>query len=185
MKHITAWFFILALALLPLVLAATAQGATPLVDSLEQAQALVASQSEQAVDAHDLAEVIAREAKGKHDWAALLHTIAAHESRLSTRIAWGNCRLKLHECDNGRAWGLLQVHRTKANEAVWGSTQLAAQVHEGNRLLVMAYNTCNRGKRPEDWAARTINAYAGRSCSAKWPGLTERLNTWQKIKEHL
>ncbi len=151
-----------------------------LTDRLVAAQGPLASRSEPAVDARALAEAIASVPRVTREWAALILTVAAHESALSARIAANDCRAK--ECDGGRASGLYQSHRNALNGSAWGSTDVRVQTLEAARALRRGFYTCN-GRRPlpGDWVARTINGYAGRSCDAVWPGLENRLVTFARV----
>jgi len=180
------WITLAFLTALGLAMAfsATVHGATPsLVDRLIAAQAPLASRKEPAVDARELAEAIASVPKVTREWAALILTIAAHESALSARIAANDCAK--HECDGGRAFGLYQGHRNAHNATVWGSTDIRVQTFEAARALRSGFYTCNHGKLPTDWVARTINGYAGKKCDSIWPGLEQRLATFNRIVRKL
>jgi hypothetical protein len=155
-----------------------------LADRLVLAQAPLASRKEPAVDARELAEAIASVPKVTREWAALILTIAAHESALSARIAANDCGK--HECDGGRAFGLYQAHKNALNAHIWGSSDIGVQTLEAARGLRSAFYVCN-GRRPlpVDWVARTINGYAGKRCDATWPGLEQRLATYNRTLRKL
>lgn len=156
----------------------------PLVDRLVAAQPALASRTEPAVDARELAQAIASVPRVTREWAALILTIAAHESALSARIAANDCAK--HECDGGRAFGLYQAHKNLHNADVWGSTDIRVQTLEAARGLRAGFYVCNgRRKLPVDWVARTINGYAGKHCDATWPGLEQRLATFNRIVRKL
>lgn len=180
------WATLLALAVLGFALAIAARcKAEPrsLVDRLVTAQGPLQSRAEAPVDARELAEAIAAIPRVNQPWAALVLTIAAHESALSARIARGEC--KRLECDGGRAAGLYQAHKNTINAAVWGSPDIRIQTLEAARALRSAYYTCNRGPVKPDWVRTTINAYAGRACDAIWPGLEARVATFQRVSRAL
>jgi hypothetical protein len=166
-------------------IAAHSEPAAPpsLVDRLILAQSSLASRKEEVVDARELAESIASVPKVTREWAALILTVAAHESNLRARIAANDCREK--ECDGGRAFGLYQAHKNEHNAAVWGSSDVRVQTLEAARGLRSGFYVCNHGKLPIDWVARTINGYAGRRCDAVWPGLEQRLATFNRVLRKL
>jgi hypothetical protein len=141
------------------------------------------SQVEPIVEPADLAAAVASVPHVTREWAALLLTVASHESALSARIARGECRD--NECDHGAAWGLWQQHRNALNSEVWGSENVAVQAGEAARALRRAFYTCQSGPLRPDWVARTLNAYAGHSCDAIWPGLQARLATFQRALRRL
>lgn len=115
------------------------------------------------------------------EWAALLMTIGYHESTFSLRIHRGQC--KPHECDNGRARSMWQLHKNLFNAAVWdqlhGIENTAIQVQTASDALKRAYFTCSRSGVP--WLQATLNGYAGRRCSAEWPGLDQRVSTFNRL----
>lgn len=178
------WLTLLSLAALALVLAIAARckadGST-LADRLVLAQRSAQSQTEESVDARELATAIASIPRVNRQWAALVLTVAIHESSLLARIARGDC--KRYECDGGRAWGLFQVHRNQANRAVWGSREISVQTLEGARMLRAAFYTCG-GLQP-DWQIRTLRAYAGRKCNQPLKGEQERLATFRRLEARL
>jgi hypothetical protein len=168
-----------------MAIAAHCRGAEPrLVDRLILVQPALQSRADEPVNARELAEAIASIPKVTRDWAALVLTVAAHESALSARIARGEC--KPRECDGGRAWGLYQSHKHDANAAVWGSPDIAVQTLEAARMLRAVFLMCNgHHSLDPDWIARTLSAYGGRRCDAIWPGLAERLATYKRIRGRL
>jgi len=181
------WITLLGLATLALVLAIAARcqaGSPTLIERLIAAQGPLASRAEEPVDARELAEAIASIPRVNRQWAALVLTVAAHESALRSRIARGDCRPK--ECDGGRAWGLYQGHRNEGNAAVWGSPDVAVQTLEAARMLRAVFYMCNGpGSLSPDWTARTLSAYAGQRCDASWPGLSDRVQTFERIRRGL
>ncbi len=146
----------------------------------------LASKTDPPVDAAELANAITSVPRVTREWAALLLTIAHHESALSARIAAGDCRP--HECDRGKAFGLYQQHKNTFNASVWGSTDIRVQTLEAARALRSAFYSCGvtPAKLPRaDWASRTLNCYAGRSPDAVWPGLDARLVTFKQVSSRL
>jgi hypothetical protein len=119
------------------------------------------------------------------DWIALLLTVAHHEAALSERIARGECRLKIGECDAGKAWGLWQMHRNDHTREVWGSVDLDVQAKAAARMLKRMFYKCQSGPLRADWVARTLSAYAGLRCEAQWPGLAPRVATFQRVRSRL
>lgn len=163
--------------------------APSLIERLIAAQAPLQSKADEPVDARELATAIAEVPKITREWAALILTVAGHESALSARIARGE--YKDYEGDSfrnregklqHRAWGLWQAHRNRLNDTAWGSPDLHVQTEEAARALRRAFYQCNGGKRPHtDWVRSTLNAYSGRRCDATWPGLEKRLTTYQHV----
>jgi hypothetical protein len=153
------------------------------IDRLVSAQAGLQSKRDEPVDALELANAVARLPHISGEWAALILTVAGHETALSARIARGDC--KSWECDSGKAWGLYQIHRNALNADSWGSPDIGVQTSEAARALRRAFYTCQHGPLRADWVARTINAYAGHSCDAIWPGLTRRVATFERLRRRL
>lgn len=161
-------------------------------ESLRSRVAAVAATlpSPDRVDADELAAAVDSATKGNADWAALVLTVATHETHLSARIAAGGC--KPWECDSTvvggvrvfKAWGLLQEHKNLNNLDVWGSPDIGVQVLSGYKLLRRSYWSCKRVS-SGNWVAFTINAYAGKRCDAQWPGLDARLATFSRIRGRL
>ncbi|MEO8902063.1 MAG: hypothetical protein ABI488_09355, partial [Polyangiaceae bacterium] len=122
-------------------------------------------------------------------WAALILTVAAHESALSARIARGEYRD--FEGDSfrnrdgkvqHRAWGLWQQHKNRLNADAWGSPDINVQTQEAARALRRAFYQCNGGSHPPgDWVRTTLTAYAGRACDASWTGIEKRMSTYQQV----
>jgi len=181
------WAALLTFAVfaIAMAIAAAARGAEPrLVDRLIQVQPALQSRADEPVSAQALAEAIVSIPKVNATWAALVLTVAAHESALSARIARGDC--KRYECDGGRAWGLYQSHKHEANAAVWGSPDIAVQTLEAARMLRAVFYLCEgHGALSPDWVARTLSAYSGRRCDAIWPGLEARVATYARIRGRL
>ena len=115
------------------------------------------------------------------EWAALLLTIGYHESAFSLRIQRGQC--KPHECDNGRARSAWQLHKNLFTAPVWdqlhGIENTSIQVRTASEALKRAYFTCSRSGVP--WLQATLNGYAGRRCSSEWPGLDQRVSTFNRL----
>jgi len=163
--------------------------APSLMERLITAQAPLQSKVDEPVNARELATAITSVPKITREWAALILTVAAHESALSARIARGE--YKDYEGDSfrnregkvqHRAWGLWQAHKNRLNETAWGSPDIAVQTEEAARALRRAFYTCNGGGRPHsDWVRSTLNSYSGRRCDATWPGLEKRLKTYQQV----
>lgn len=163
--------------------------APSLIERLVSAQSPLQSKKDDPVDPAELASAIAEIPKITREWAALILTVAHHESALSARIARGE--YKEYEGDSfrnaegkleHRAWGLWQAHKNRLNEEVWGSPELAVQTQEAARALRRAFYTCNgKGRSHGDWVRSTLNAYSGRRCDATWPGLEKRLSTYQRV----
>jgi hypothetical protein len=163
--------------------------APSLMERLITAQAPLQSKIDEPVDARELATAIANVPKITREWAALILTVAAHESALSARIARGE--YKDYEGDSyrnregklqHRAWGLWQAHKNRLNDSAWGSTDITVQTEEAARALRRAFYTCNgKGRSHSDWVRSTLNAYSGRRCDASWPGLEKRLKTYQHV----
>jgi len=163
--------------------------APSLMERLIVAQGPLQSKLDEPVDPRELATAIASVPKITREWAALILTVAAHESALSARIARGE--YKDYEGDSfrnregkvqHRAWGLWQAHRNRLNDAAWGSPDIAVQTEEAARALRRAFYTCNGGGRSHsDWVRTTLNSYSGRRCDATWPGLEKRLKTYQHV----
>jgi len=163
--------------------------APSLIERLVTAQTPLQSKKDEPVDARELAEAIAAVPKINREWAALILTVAAHESALSARIARGEYRD--FEGDSfrnrdgkvqHRAWGLWQAHRNRLNDAAWGSPDIGVQTQEAARALRRAFYTCNGGNHPHtDWVRSTLTSYSGRNCDATWPGLDKRVATYDRI----
>lgn len=156
--------------------------ATNFVDRLIAAQPALQSRAEQPVDPRELAEAIAAIPHVTGTWAALVLTIAAHESALRARIARGEC--KPLECDGGRAWGLYQSHKNTRNAEAWGSPDLKLQTLEAAAALRSAFYQCG-GLRSADWPLQTIRAYAGRGCRTPLAGEGARVATFERLRGRL
>lgn len=129
-----------------------------------------------------VAEVSKDAPRPPREWAALLLTIGYHESTFSLRIQRGQC--KPHECDRGRARSAWQLHKNLFTAPVWdqlhGIENTEVQVRAASDALKRAYFTCSRADVP--WLQATLNGYAGRRCSAKWPGLDQRVATFGRLQ---
>lgn len=179
-----AWLVIGYCCLVALTLCGVAHSSAPsLTDRLVAVQPSLAGKQDEPVDPLELAQAIVSVPRVSREWAALILTIAAHESALSARIAANKCRPQ--ECDHGKAFGLYQQHKNKLNAEVWGSPDIRVQTTEAARALRSAFYTCNHGALRPDWVARTVNAYAGHSCDAVWPGLKMRLATFERVRRSL
>jgi hypothetical protein len=128
-----------------------------------------------------VAEVSRDAPRSPREWAALLLTIGYHESTFSLRIHRGQC--KPYECDRGRARSAWQLHKNLYTAPLWeqlhGIEHTAVQVRAASDALKRAYFTCSRSGVP--WLQATLNAYAGRRCSADWPGLDQRVATYARL----
>ena len=129
-----------------------------------------------------IADVSRDAPRAPREWAALLLTIGYHESTFSLRIQRGQC--KPHECDNGRARSAWQLHKNLFTAPVWdqlhGVENTAIQVRTASEALKRAYFTCSRSGVP--WLQATLNGYAGRRCSSEWPGLEQRVSTFNRLQ---
>jgi len=163
--------------------------APSLIERLVTAQKPLQSKQDEPVDPLQLATAIASVPKISREWAALILTVAAHESALSARIARGEYRD--FEGDSfrnrdgkvqHRAWGLWQAHKNKLNDEAWGSSDIGVQTQEAARALRRAFYQCNgRGRPHGDWVRSTLSSYSGRRCDADWPGLEKRVATYQRV----
>ncbi len=128
-----------------------------------------------------VAEVSKDAPRAPREWAALLLTIGYHESTFSLRIQRGQC--KPYECDRGRARSAWQLHKNLFTAPVWdqlhGIENTKVQVRAASDALKRAYFTCSRSGVP--WLQATLNGYAGRRCSAEWPGLGQRVSTFNRL----
>jgi hypothetical protein len=128
-----------------------------------------------------VAEVSREAPRPPREWAALLLTIGHHESTFSLRIHRGQC--KPHECDRGKARSAWQLHKNLYTAPIWdqlhGIEHTQLQVRAASDALKRAYFTCNRSGVP--WLQATLNGYAGRRCSAEWPGLDQRISTFNRL----
>lgn len=141
----------------------------------------VAKSKQLDVIAAAVAEVSRDAPRPPREWAALLLTIGYHESTFSLRIHRGEC--KPYECDRGRARSAWQLHKNLFTAPIWdqlhGIEHTAVQVRAASDALKRAYFTCNRSGVP--WLQATLNGYAGRRCSAEWPGLDLRVGTFNRL----
>jgi hypothetical protein len=121
--------------------------------------------------------------RSPREWSALLLTIGFHESTFSLRIHRGECNLKKRECDAGRARSGWQMHRNLFTAPLWeklqGLEHTEVQARAASEALERGYWTCARSGVP--WLQGTINGYAGRRCSDNWPGLQQRMATFDKL----
>ena len=128
-----------------------------------------------------VAEVSREAPRPPREWAALLLTIGHHESTFSLRIHRGQC--KPHECDRGKARSAWQLHKNLYTAPIWdqlhGIEHTQVQVRAASDALKRAYFTCSRSGVP--WLQGTLNGYAGRRCSAEWPGLDQRISTFNRL----
>jgi hypothetical protein len=122
----------------------------------------------------------------QRELAALMLTIAWHETRLSLRIHDGRC--KPHECDRGRARGLwqLHVHRSLPRERwllVAGLTAEATRnaAREAAIALVRSRRMCSVATRGRDWVGATLTAYAGVGCGGRLRDVNLRIRTYRRL----
>lgn len=131
--------------------------------------------------AQAVAEVSRDAPRPPREWAALLLTVGYHESTFSLRIHRGQC--KPYECDRGRARSAWQLHKNLFTAPIWeqlhGVEHTAVQVRAASDALRRAYFTCSRSGVP--WLQATLNGYAGRRCSSEWPGLDQRVRTFNRL----
>src|SRR3982751_1744252 len=103
-----------------------------------------------------VAEVSRDAPRPPREWAALLMTIGYHESTFSLRIHRGQC--KPHECDNGRARSMWQLHKNLFTAPVWdqlhGVENTAIQVRAASDALKRAYLRCSPSGVP--WLQATL-----------------------------
>lgn len=128
-----------------------------------------------------IADVSKDAPRSPREWAALLLTIGYHESTFSLRIQRGQC--KPYECDHGRARSAWQLHKNLYTAPIWeqlhGVENTAVQVRAASDALRRAYFTCSRSG--VSWLQATLNGYAGRRCSDEWPGLNQRVATFNRL----
>lgn len=154
--------------------------APTLHETIAAAVPSLGSKREPTVDAEELADAVTA-ATPNRQWAALLLTIASHESALSARIARGECRK--HECDHGRAWGLWQAWKAPHNEAVWGSPDITVQAREASHIAHQYFNMCKTSGVP--FPLSTMRAYAGHGCSTPIKGEDARMRTFERLMRRL
>jgi len=119
--------------------------------------------------------------------AALMLTVAWHETKLSLRIHAGTCRR--WECDRGRARGLWQMHAEATSSTIaWhaltgidpASTRLAAA--EAARALVRSRRMCRSLEAHGiSWVEMTLTGYAGRGCRGYLVDLPARVQTFHRL----
>lgn len=135
------------------------------------------------LDGHraDIARAVEAESlkapRSPREWAALMLTVANHETHFSIRISDGQC--KKWECDRGLARGMWQLHANYFNRAEWfrQNGDIGLQAKLASAQLKRAYATC-----PQDFPRGALNAFAGRRCGDDWPGLKARLGTFQRLR---
>lgn len=178
------WTFIIALALgflLALLVARTACAAAPSL--LERLEPVVArwqhGRKDPCVAPAELAVAITNATKSR-EWAALLLTLAIHESGMSARIGAGACKPNSPECDHGLAWGLWQLHKTTHNAYAWGTGDLNAQANEASHLARQYFYMCKGSGVP--FPLSTIRAFAtGRGCIEPLKDEAARVATYNRI----
>jgi hypothetical protein len=130
--------------------------------------------------------------RSPREWSALLLTIGFRESTFSLRVHRGECNLLKHECDAhtvkgiglvARAKSPWQLHENDFTRPVWdqltGVENTEAQVMAADAALRRGYWTCARSGAP--WLQGTINGFAGKACSSRWPGLVAREATFNRL----
>ena len=110
--------------------------APSLMERLIAAQAPLQSKIDEPVDARELATAIASVPKITREWAALILTVAAHESALSARIARGE--YKDYEGDSFRN------REGKVQHRAWGSVASAQEPPERHRLGLARHRRADR-----------------------------------------
>lgn len=144
-----------------------------LTDKLVAAQHLKGVQhfKEPAVDERELANLIVEATHGNPTQSALVLTMASAETGLRARIAEGRCLP--HECDHGRAVGIVQSHKLQR-----GAT-LKEQVEEAARELKRTTSECHGLPFP----LSAMRAYgSGGGCYAPIPRETERVELYKRIR---
>ena len=188
------WFLILFLAAVALVAAlypAVAKADAPsLVDRLIAVQPSLASHKDEPVDAREFAAAVATVSKGDRQWAALLTTLAVHESGLSDRIRRGE--FKDYEGDAFKnkdgsiqhlAFGLWQCHANQNNASDWGSTDVAVQARVANRMARGAAHKCEHSG--VAFPLYVFRAYGGRQCDMPLKGEERRMQTYSRLLRRL
>ncbi len=189
MKPKQAWSLIIILCLVSLafIFASAVVHAEPpsLASRIEAVAPAFANRKGPPVDFHELGQAIAEVAKGDRQGAALLLTIAIHESGLRESV-----RLDQYTDQQGdayrdrdgeikhRASGLWQVHANAHNSAEWGSPDLKLQARSAARLAAGALARC-RKRAP--YPINVFRAYAGRACDMPLKGEEQRVATYQRI----
>lgn len=185
------WIVILYCVAVALTLSALAHASGPtLTDRLVAVQPMFQSAKDEPVDARELAEAIAEVAKGNRQWAALVLTMAVHETQLADRARRGE--FKDYEADSYKekdgtikhhAWGTYQLWRNLTNDADWGSTDIKIQTRAASRMLKGAYYRCAKSGVP--FPLNTIRAVAGRGCAQPIKGEQQRLATYERLLRRL
>lgn len=116
--------------------------------------------------------------KGKpEELAVALYMIAKYESAFAEHIHAGRCRIKIGECDAGRARGMWQVHKTGLVWKVWDRLEgtdkraTATSALAGAKVWARAWN-CGT---PETAFA----AYATSHCNRPFIQATERADSYR------
>jgi hypothetical protein len=177
------WTVVLFLAALALGMAFSAicHASPPtLRETIIAAVPSLATKREEALQPDVVADAVLS-ATSNRQWAALLLTIASHESALSARIARGECGP--HECDHGKAWGTWQQHQTPRNAEVWGSPDLNVQAREASHLARQFYNMCKSSGVP--FPLSTFRAFAGSGCKMPFKGEAARMATFKRLMGRL
>lgn len=149
------------------------------------------SQLEEVASAVYQTSIRVRWGGDRRELAALLLTIAWHETRLSLRIHAGDC--KPLECDRGRSLSLFQLQaRSLSNPVFWPALRVRTpestlfSALEAGRALSRSRNLCRSLYRSgDDWVPYTLGAYAGRGCSRSLPDMDARVSTYRRVRIRL
>lgn len=185
----SAWvtiFFLAALAVAFVLAGAAHADAPTLADRIAAVAPAYASKKGDPVDFHELGEAIAEVSHGDRKGAALMLTLAIHESGLRESIRLGQYTDQqgdAYKDKDGvirhRAWGVWQVHVNAHNAGVWGSPDLKDQARMAARLAAGALARCKKG--PAPYPVNVFRAYAGRDCAMPLKGEEQRAETFRKI----
>lgn len=154
----------------------------PAYSSLKQEQARVIAQA-----IAEVAESAEAWPGSKRELAALLLTVAWHETRFSLRIHEGKCRP--YECDHGKARGLWQLHvHALLPREEWlhvagldSDSTLRAAREAAKALSRSRFMCADSSARGTEVVARTLAAYAGRGCAGQLPDIEARVRTFRRL----
>ncbi len=128
-----------------------------------------------------IAPAIAKASRGDKFVAALLIAIGDAETHWSLRIWRGLCNYDKHECDDGRARGLTQNHRTSfITDTQWAA--MATPTPEGTlasmtvSASLLQYGVRMCGRKPEC----VLSVFAGVRPGKQWRGLDVRMHTFNQ-----
>lgn len=165
------------------------------VYSRDKTPELADRKAEQAAIVADAIATATEEVAGwpgpKRELAAILTTIAWHESRFSLDVHAGRCRPR--ECDpdshgRARARGLWQIWRPyKMPDHEWEllagldpeSTRFSAVV--AARIVVRSRRMCRSLEKRVDWPRLTFSAYHRNACLGESRTLPARVATFRRL----